>query len=107
MRGKKQGRYSLWATGILCGLVVGMLWGEWAVGQGTVEEAAHLNEQAVELHRAGRYREAIPLAERVLAIREHALGPDAPQATWASLACAQTPHGAVVRGPRLDVELPR
>src|SRR6266478_5277238 len=28
------------------------------------------------------------------------------QAAGASLACAQTPHGAVVRGPRLDVDLP-
>ena len=31
---------------------------------------------------------------------------DTPQATWASLACAETPHGAVVRRPRLAVELP-
>ena len=31
---------------------------------------------------------------------------DAPQAPWASLACAQTHHEAVVRGPRLAVELP-
>ena len=29
-----------------------------------------------------------------------------PQAPWASFACAQTPHEAVVRGPRLAVELP-
>src|SRR3989442_675999 len=28
------------------------------------------------------------------------------QAAGASLACAQTPHGRVVRGPRLDVDLP-
>jgi integrase len=32
---------------------------------------------------------------------------DATQATWASLACAHTPSGAVVRGPRLAVELPQ
>ncbi len=31
---------------------------------------------------------------------------DTTQATWASLACAQTPDCTVVRGPRLDVELP-
>src|SRR5947208_1725689 len=31
---------------------------------------------------------------------------DTPQATWASLTGAETPHGAVVRRPRLAVELP-
>ena len=78
MRGSKHGRYSLWTKGILCGLVVGMLWVGWAMGQGTVEEAARLNEQATELYRAGRYKEAIPLAERALAIKERALPPDHP-----------------------------
>ncbi|HYQ92706.1 MAG TPA: hypothetical protein VES89_11700, partial [Candidatus Competibacteraceae bacterium] len=31
---------------------------------------------------------------------------DAPQAPWASLACAPTHYEAVVRGPRSAVELP-
>lgn len=78
MRGREQGRYSLWTKGVLCGLVVGMLWGGWVLGQGTVEEAARLNKQAFELYRAGRYQEAIPLAERVLAIMERALDSDHP-----------------------------
>ena len=30
---------------------------------------------------------------------------DSTEATWASLTCTQTPHGAVVRRPRLAVEL--
>jgi CHAT domain-containing protein/lipopolysaccharide biosynthesis regulator YciM len=37
-------------------------------------EAAQLNRQVSELHQAGHYAEAIPLAEQVLAIREQALG---------------------------------
>jgi tetratricopeptide (TPR) repeat protein len=40
--------------------------------------AHQLNQQVIELYRAGRYSEAIPLAEQVLAIREQALGPDHP-----------------------------
>jgi CHAT domain-containing protein/Tfp pilus assembly protein PilF len=39
-----------------------------------LEEAKRLNRQVVELYEAGRYDEAIPLAERALAIREKALG---------------------------------
>src|SRR5882762_2672966 len=31
---------------------------------------------------------------------------DTPQATGASLTCAETPHGTVVQRPRLAVELP-
>src|SRR5207245_11091388 len=31
---------------------------------------------------------------------------DTSQTTWASLTCVQAPDGAVVRGPRLAVELP-
>src|SRR6202521_4695264 len=41
-------------------------------------EAEALNKQVIELYRAGKYAEATPLAERALAIREKALGPDHP-----------------------------
>src|ERR1700680_1088770 len=41
-------------------------------------EAEALHKQAMELYRAGKSADAIPLAERVLAIREKALGPDHP-----------------------------
>lgn len=41
-------------------------------------EAKRLHDQAITLYRAGKYDEAIPLAERALAIREKALGPDHP-----------------------------
>lgn len=39
-------------------------------------EADRLNQQVIELYQAGRYAEAIPLAERALAIREKKLGPE-------------------------------
>ena len=39
-----------------------------------LKEAARLNDQVVQLYGAGRYDEAVPLAKRVLAIREKALG---------------------------------
>ncbi|WP_437902736.1 tetratricopeptide repeat protein [Sorangium sp. So ce327] len=46
--------------------------------QGPLEEAERLNRRAVELHKAGRYDEAIPLARRALDLRENALGPEHP-----------------------------
>jgi tetratricopeptide (TPR) repeat protein len=42
------------------------------------DEAAALNKRLTELYQAGRFSEAIPLADRALAIREKALGPDHP-----------------------------
>jgi tetratricopeptide (TPR) repeat protein len=39
-------------------------------------EAATLSQKVTELSKQGRYFEAIPLAQRALAIREKALGPD-------------------------------
>ena len=46
-----------------------------AIEQG-LEQAAQLNQQVTNLYQAGRYGEAIPLAEEALAIYEQALGPD-------------------------------
>jgi hypothetical protein len=42
------------------------------------DEAAALAARAAALQRAGKYSEAIPLAQQVLAIREKQLGPDHP-----------------------------
>jgi tetratricopeptide (TPR) repeat protein len=42
------------------------------------DEASELNKKIIELYKAGRYSEAVPIAERVLAIREKALGPEHP-----------------------------
>jgi hypothetical protein len=44
----------------------------------TVAEAKQLNKRVVELYNAGRYDEAIPLAERLLAIVEKELGAEDP-----------------------------
>ncbi|WP_437542202.1 tetratricopeptide repeat protein [Sorangium sp. So ce367] len=49
-----------------------------AAPNGPLEEAERLNRRVVELERAGRYDEAIPLARRALALREGTLGPEHP-----------------------------
>ena len=43
-----------------------------------IDEPSELRKRAIELYKAGRYSEAIPLAQRSLAFREKALGPDHP-----------------------------
>lgn len=48
-----------------------------AAGQGSsIEEARRLYDRVVELNNAGRFDEAVPLAERALAIFTNALGPE-------------------------------
>ena len=42
------------------------------------EDADALNAQVIKLYGEGKYTDAIPLAKRVLTIREKALGPDHP-----------------------------
>ena len=42
------------------------------------DDAATLNDQAAQLYKQGQYSEATLLAQRLLAIREKALGPDHP-----------------------------
>jgi hypothetical protein len=42
------------------------------------DEAAALQAKVEELSRQGKYADAIPLAQRALAIREKTLGPDHP-----------------------------
>jgi tetratricopeptide (TPR) repeat protein len=46
-------------------------------------EANDLNQQVIQLYNQGRYSEAIPLAQRTLAIVEKALGPDHPNVATA------------------------
>jgi Tetratricopeptide repeat len=43
-----------------------------------INEATALNQQVTQLYNQGRYSEAIPLAQRAIAFREKALGPDHP-----------------------------
>ena len=47
-----------------------------AGGSAAVGEVDSLNQKVGELYRQGKYSEALPLAERALAIREKELGPD-------------------------------
>ena len=75
----------------LSGVVASIGLGGWALG-GTggaqiprppaaapaTESADALNAEVIRLYRAGKYAEAIPLARRVLALHEKALGPDHP-----------------------------
>ena len=49
----------------------------------TLVEAKRLNSEVVRLYEEGQYADAIPLAERSLAIREKALGPDHPDVATA------------------------
>ena len=47
------------------------------------KDAEAFTAQFTELYQQGRYSEAIPLAQRILAISEKSLGPDHPNvATW-------------------------
>ena len=46
--------------------------------EGSIQEAEELNQQVFQLYGQGRYREAIPLAARAVAITEQALGPTHP-----------------------------
>ncbi|WP_437542208.1 tetratricopeptide repeat protein [Sorangium sp. So ce367] len=49
-----------------------------AAAKGPLEEAARQSARVLELERAGRYDEAIPLARRALELRERALGSEHP-----------------------------
>ena len=52
--------------------------------EGSVQTAEQLTTQVEELYRQGRYEEAIPLAERALAIREKTLAPEHPDTAAAA-----------------------
>ncbi|HAX74953.1 MAG TPA: kinesin, partial [Cyanobacteria bacterium UBA11372] len=80
-------RTLLWTTALIAtlGIVTGVPGGmvaqtptPSAEQSAEVEEAERLNQQVVELYQQGKYAEAIPLAQRALAIREKALGSEHP-----------------------------
>lgn len=58
--------------------VVGVLFAQSAMAQATLDQAKSYHKQAIKLYRAGKTREAIPLAMRALSIREKALSPSHP-----------------------------
>ena len=45
---------------------------------GSLDEAKALNQEVIKLYQQGRYKEAIPIAEKVLTISEKVLGPEHP-----------------------------
>lgn len=60
---------------------------------GALREAAALGQEAVRLYKQGRYAEAIPYAERVLAMRENILGSGhPPRGTLSSFAEQVQPY---------------
>jgi CHAT domain-containing protein/Tfp pilus assembly protein PilF len=46
--------------------------------EGSLQEAEALNQQVLQFYQQGRFTDAIPLAQRALAMREKALGPEHP-----------------------------
>ena len=66
-------------VGLAVALAATLLFGNFSIvpAQET-DEASELNKKVIELYSAGRYSDAIPIAQRILAIREKALGRDHP-----------------------------
>ena len=70
---------SLLKIGLAAGFAATLLCGDFSlVLAQQADEATELNKKVVELYNAGRYSDAIPIAQRVLALRERALGRDHP-----------------------------
>ena len=90
----------------LMGLVLGAgrAWGQQAqkvAGAATKagDEAARQQAEAEQLYKNGKYGEAIPPAERALAMREKALGPDHP-----SVANDLQNYGTMLKAANRDAE---
>ena len=71
--GRRLRRESLMVLVICCAGTIDV---RGAGGSAAVGEVDSLNQKVGELYRQGKYSEALPLAERALAIREKELGPD-------------------------------
>jgi Flp pilus assembly protein TadD len=68
------------------------------LGHSQTKEAEALTAQSRKLYQQGRYSEAIPLAQRILEIREKSLGPDHTEVATAlnNLAAAYKGQGRYV-----------
>jgi CHAT domain-containing protein/Tfp pilus assembly protein PilF len=67
------------SVGIIAAVATALLVAAPNIGSSqNLEEAEALNNKVVELYNAGKYADAIPLAQRVLSIQEKALGPNHP-----------------------------
>jgi CHAT domain-containing protein/Tfp pilus assembly protein PilF len=71
-------RQALTFLGVLALIAAGFFSVDIFPASAQTDEAASLNQQAEKLYKEGRFSDAIPLAQRALAIRENALGPDHP-----------------------------
>jgi CHAT domain-containing protein len=71
--------------------------------EGDLAEAQRLNGQVFQYYATGRYQQAIPLAQRALAIREKALGPEHPDTAAAlnNLAALYRATGAYAKAEPL------
>ena len=58
--------------------ILALLFGPASLARAQSSAEDDLNKRVIELYRAGKFAEAIPLAQRALAIREKALGPNHP-----------------------------
>ncbi|MEN9215954.1 MAG: tetratricopeptide repeat protein, partial [Gloeomargarita sp. HHBFW_bins_162] len=79
--GKQQLAGWVLAVGVVLGVPVGIGMNQPQVvmaQSAELQEAERLNQKVIQLYNQGRYSEAIPLAQRSLAILEKALGPDHP-----------------------------
>ena len=66
------------AKGLAFLLVLGLFLGKGSQAFARDEDPGLLNQQVFKLYQQGKYQEAIPLAEKLLAIRKQTLGPDHP-----------------------------
>ena len=68
------------------------------------DEATELNKRVIELYNAGRYSDALPIAQRVLAIRERTFGRDHPSVATAlnNLALLYASQGRYADAEPLD-----
>jgi CHAT domain-containing protein/Tfp pilus assembly protein PilF len=66
------------AKGLVLLLGLGFFFGQGSRLFAQDDDPGVLNQQVVELYQQGKYREAIPIAETLLAIEKQALGPDDP-----------------------------
>src|SRR2546423_152024 len=73
--------------------------------QADLNEATELSKSVVQLYKAQKFDEAIPLAERALALREKALGPQAPEVAGAlsNLAVLYQATGKLDRAEALNL----
>ncbi len=71
------------AVNIIAVLVVGFLLTHHLAAAQSLDDATALTQQVIELIKLGRVAEAVPLAQRALAIREKTLGLDHPDVATA------------------------